>query len=353
MDSVPVEAGRAEIDLSAAVLDVSADERRAAWAQALATMRQVPDVSSVALSVSGRVLEVVSSEQPGMPPTSLGDLGYSYGTALPDWALLRTGTRLTAVDASDVTSRELVTEKAPRTRLPDLAVGWSWLAASADLTDLAAVGGDRRDLHRWRAGEERAVTGIGTELVPPTYDVRGMLWAGGRDAGGRTRVWAIDAAAGLDAAPKALDAAWLEGRTIEQVRPAPDGLRFLVVTRSGQELQIGVSAIIRDSAGRPQALTEPWAIGGDVQEVTAAAWASNEKVALIGRRAGGTVLHPLLVAVGGPTTALATVPDARRIVATTGERGIVVMSGDGHAYGRVGGGWQQLGQVDDVVVPGS
>lgn len=353
VDSVPIEGGRAEIDLSPAVLNVSADERRAAWAQSLATMRQVPDVSTVALRVSGKDIEVVSTGQPGLPPMSLGDLGYSYGTSTPDRALLRTGTRLTAVDAGDVTSRDASTDKASQTRLPDIAAGWSWLAASADVSDLAAVGGDRRDLHRWRAGEEGTVQGVGTQLVPPSYDVRGTLWSGGVDAGGSARIWAIDAAAGLGAQARPLEAKWLEGRTLEQVRPAPDGVRMLVVTRNAQGLQIGVSGIVRDGAGKPRALTEPWAIGGDVEEVTAAAWASNETVALIGRRAGGPAPYPLLVAVGGPTTPLAAVPDARRIVVTTGERGIVILSGNGHAYSRVGGGWQQLGEVDDIIMPGS
>ena len=32
--------------------------------------------------------------------------------------------------------------------------------------------------------------------------------------------------------------------------------------------------------------------------------------------------------------------------------GVLVVSADGHVYGRAGGGWQQLGDATDVVVPG-
>lgn len=90
-----------------------------------------------------------------------------------------------------------------------------------------------------------------------------------------------------------------------------------------------------------------------MQEVTSAAWASNGVVAVIGRRAGSVVPLPLLVAVGGQTNSLAALPDPRRILTTRGERGLVVVSGNGQVYGRVGGGWQEVGEIDDVVVPGT
>ncbi|MDO5710199.1 MAG: LpqB family beta-propeller domain-containing protein [Micrococcales bacterium] len=353
VDSVPIDGGRAEIDLSPAVLDVSAEERRAAWAQSLSTIRQVPDVSTVALRVSGTILDVVSSGPSGMLPHTPGDLGYSEAAAGSEWAILRTGTRLRAVDAADVPGHEPGSGKAPRTKLPEIATGWSWLGASADLTDLAAVGGDRRELHRWRSGQERTIPGVGTGLTCPAYDVRGTLWVGGLDAKGTARVLVLDSGSGLEAPPRAVTAPWLGGRTIETVRPAPDGQRLLVVTRGRTGVQIGVSGIVRDAAGVPQALTEPWAIGGDVQEASYAAWASNGTVAVIGRRSGGSTALPLLLAVGGQTTSLAAVPDPRRILATRGERGLIVVSGNGQAFGRVGGGWQELGEIDDIVVPGS
>lgn len=368
VDSVPVDAGRAEIDLSPAVLDVSADERRAAWAQALATMRQVPDVSGVALRASGTILDVVASAPAGTLPQSPGELGYEESTPTPDVALLRTGSRLRAVDAADVAGRAPESNKAPRVELPEIAVGWSWLAASADLADLAAVGGDRGDLHRWRSGQDQAVGGVGTRLTPPAYDADGDLWVGGLDAQGTPRVWWVDATAGIDAPAVPLKAPWLTGRpgqagqngqtgqtgrTIETVRPAPDATRLLVVIRGPAGVQIGVSGIVRDSAGSPQALTEPWLIGGDVQDVISAAWASTGTVAVVGRRAGSAIPLPLLVAVGGPTSSLAALPDPRRILTTRGERGLVVVSGNGQVYGRVGGGWQEGGEIDDLIVPGT
>ena len=352
VDSVPVAAGRAEIDLTPAVLDVSADERRAAWAQALATMRQVPDVTGVALRASGTILDVVTSGPAGTLPQSPGDVGVADSTRMADWALLRTGTRLRAVDASDVAGRSPENAKTPKVKLPEIAAGWSWLAASGDLTDLAAVGGDRRDLHRWLDGQDRAVAGVGTRLTPPAYDLGGDLWVGGVDAQGAGRIWTVDASEGLEASATPVAAPWLAGRSVEAVRPAPDGQRALVVTRGPAGVQIGVSGIVRDGAGTAQSLADPWIIGGDVQEVTSAAWASNGVVAVIGRRAGSVPL-PLLVAVGGQTNSLAALPDPRRILTTRGERGLVVVSGNGQVYGRVGGGWQEVGEIDDVVVPGT
>lgn len=353
VDSVPIEAGRAAIDLSPAVLDVSAEERRAAWAQALATMRQVPDVTGVALRASGTILDVVSSGAPGTLPQSPGDVGYEEIAPSSDWALLRTGTRLRPVAVSDVGGREPDSGKAPRVKVPELAVGWSWVAASGDLLDVAAVGGDRRDLHRWRDGTDAAVSGLGTMLTPPAYDALGDLWVGGLDARGAGRVWALDAADGLETPPRAVDAPWLAGRTVDAVRPAPDGQRLLVVSRGPAGVEIAVTGIVRDSAGSAQGLAAPWVIGGDIEEVISVAWASNGTVAVIGRRRGSVVPLPLLVAVGGPTTTLAGLPDPRRILTTRGERGLVVVSGNGQVYSRVGGGWQEIAEIDDLVIPGT
>lgn len=352
VDSVPVGLGRAEIDLTAAVLDVSADERRAAWAQMLTTMRQVPEVESVALQVSGSVLDVVAEGQRGALPFSLEELGFGAAALPVHHVVWRAANGMAAVESADVGRRD-VAHRGQSSSLPQIDAQWGALAASVDLTDLAALSQDRTRLRRWRAGGSGELA-LGAELTPPVYDREGTLWvAGGRGAGSEGRVWTIDAGAGLQAQPRALLVPWLDvAEELLAVAPAPDGQRVLVARRGSSGVRIGVSGVLRDTTGSPIGLTDPWNIGGDITEVTSASWVSNTTIAVLGRRKDGAGILPMLVSVGGVTTPLAPVPDPRRILAVGGERGVIVVSGDGHAYGRVGGGWQQLGAATDVVVPG-
>ena len=99
-----------------------------------------------------------------------------------------------------------------------------------------------------------------------------------------------------------------------------------------------------------------WARAAAWEAVRAATDRFHAPSAHIARRLGvdaAVVPLPLLVAVGGQTNSLAALPDPRRILTTRGERGLVVVSGNGQVYGRVGGGWQEVGEIDDVVVPGT
>lgn len=354
VDSVPVEFGQAAVDLNPGVLDVSADERRAAWAQALTTIRQAPEVESVALQVAGRNLDVVVGGRTGTVPTTLEELGFGPSAPPVTKVLWRTAAGLTALDSGEL-GRDDDFGRAQSPVLPAVGAQWQWVAASGDLADVAAISADRRVLQRWRGQATGATPGIGGALTPPSYDRAGRLWIGGSAADGGSRIWLVDAPRGLDARPRTLSAPWLDAVGREEllfVRPAPDGQRMLVVSRRPSGVVLGVSGVLRDALGVPIGLTEPWPIGGDLREIASAGWVSNTAVAVVGSRQRGETVVPMLVDVGGATTPLAPVPGARRVVPTGGERGVLVVSADGHVYGRAGGGWQQLGDATDVVVPG-
>lgn len=352
--SVPVEYGRAEIDLTAGMLDVSAEQRRAAWAQALTTMRQAPGVQTVALQVSGRNLDVLVDGSSTSVPTTVDELGYTPSRLETEQVLWRTPQGLAIVDARDVGRRTDLGQGGQSDGLPSIDAAWVDVASTPDRADLAAVSTDRTQLSRWRDGRSYAAT-LGAGLTAPCYDRDGRTWVAGATAEGASRIWVVDAPAGVFAQPRELQAPWLdraERDSLLVVRPAPDGQRVLIVSRRPSGLVSMVAGVLRDDTGRPVGLTEPWPIGGDVSDVTAATWVTNTVVGVLGRRQPQATIVPMLVAVGGETTALAPVPDPRRIVSVGGERGVVVISGDGHAYGRVGGGWQQLGPASEIVVPG-
>ncbi|GAB97216.1 hypothetical protein KILIM_060_00140, partial [Kineosphaera limosa NBRC 100340] len=355
VDSVPVEAGQALIDLSNGMLDVSADERRSAWAQALLTMRQAPTVDGVILQVSGRNLDVLIDGDAGAVPTGITQLGFTGTEPGRSHVLRRSpGGALEAIDLADV-ARGREPSQASTPQLPAVGPEWGALAARDDGLEVAAVAADGSRVHRWRGGQAADVPGLSGELTPPAYDREDRLWVGGSTTAGTSRIWAVDAAGGLGAAPHAIATPWLGAQGPEQliaVRPAPDGQRILVVTRRGGRVAIGVSGVLHDGLGVPVGLTQPWLIGADLGQVSSATWVSNTAIAVIGSHTASGRSTPMIVQVGGPTTQLATVPDPRRITSSGGERGVVVVSGDGHAYGRVGGGWERLGAAVDIIVPG-
>lgn len=162
VDSVPVEYGQARIDLTPGVLDVSADERRAAWAQALVTIRQLPGVDGVALQVSGADLDVAvqgggQGQDPGLP-TDISQLGFTTAVSAIPQVLWRAGAELVAVDVADLARRD----ERPRSggaALPEMGEQWVEPAAGHDSRDLAATSTDRGRLHRWRGGQQADTPG--------------------------------------------------------------------------------------------------------------------------------------------------------------------------------------------------
>lgn len=346
VDSVPVTAGEAIIDLSPLVLNVTAEDRRAAWAQMVTTLLQVPEVLSVMLEVGGSPLDVGTTS----PPTSAESLGFARLSAPSGEPLRRVGDRFSLLDPPDTTKGNTTNVA----ELPRIDPAWTNVALSPDVAEVAGVDGAHALLRRWRGSHSYQYPPFGAQLVTPAFDSRAMLWVAGRGGQGRSRVWTIDTTNdSIQTPPRQVSAPWLAGREVLEVRPAPDAQRVLVISRDAKGgLQIGVSGVVRDARGQPVSLTAPWSVGGDVVEATRGTWVDDATLAVIGRRSTDQPLRPLVVDVGGATDALATVPDPRSIVSTGGERGIVVVSGDGSAYGRVGGGWQAIGRYTDVVVPG-
>ncbi|WP_226345185.1 GerMN domain-containing protein [Agilicoccus flavus] len=353
LDAVPVVGGAAEVDLSATMLRAGADQRRRAWAQALETMKQVPDVSSVRLRVAERDLDVGTI--PGVPG-SAASLGFEVEAPDPAVVVRRVGTEVRALDLGAFTPLDRGEDPPPAGRLlARVPPGWGDVVASDDLVQVAAVDDDRRELRRWRAGVPGSSVRLGAGLTPAAYDRSGWVWVGGQDPSGRARVWALDPGTSASRrAPAPLQAPWLAGRRVQAVLPAPDGARALVVSRTSRgRLELGVSGIVPDEQGRPSGLAEPWPVGGDLVDAGDAAWIDAEHLAVVGARTTTSAASVFVVPLGGGAQELSALRNPRRVVATTGGgRGLLVLATDGSVNVRVGGGWAQVGRADDLAVPG-
>jgi len=357
VDSVPVQSGRAVVDLTAPVLLASPDMRRAMWAQFVTTLMQVAAVSEVSLEVRGAGLDLPDTS--GRVST-LEELGYQPNASAPvDTAILRTGGVLSRV-SSDRPPDQDQPPKAPNlpvsTILPKVPVGWISLALSWNGQEIAAIGGDHRDLARWQWNRHFQLLPFGKDLTRPSYDSLNGLWVAG-DAGGAAKVWVIDTSVTPmeKARPRVIPVPWLANRSVLALKVATDNQRVAVITsdREGGDVRVVVAGIVRSASGTPLSLSpEPLRVGWTLTAARDLAWVDDSTLAVVGRVSPTDAMGPQLVEIGGKVTAMPPVPGARLVTNTGGLRGVVVLTDQDKILARAGSGWQVLQTGTDFLIPG-
>ena len=252
VNAVPVDdSGRAVVDLSAAALEANPDARTAMWAQLTASLSQVGSVTQVSLTAEGAGLELPDGR---LTANSAQELGFDQPpVASFDTALLRTGDQIKRIDPRYIPDSAVGAGR-PDTKPLDVDVasiprGWTTLALSTDGKQIAAVGGDGKDLSLWQANTKTMeVAPFGTEITRPAYDSSGYLWVGALGRTGAPQIFVFPPAVG-DVPPKAVavPAPWLAGRRVVSLNVSPDGARLLVATT----LPDGTGAQLRRQRHRP------------------------------------------------------------------------------------------------------
>lgn len=357
---VPVDAsGTATVDLSGTGLGQV--ELGQVWAPLAQTLFQAPGVTRVQLQSGGRPLEVLDPEGELITGDagSVAELGYRTAEQTARFALLREGEELSYVDPFEYRLRDYQGPGAQElSELPDVPAKWAHLAADSRVADLAGVSADRSLLWRWHGGQGRVMAGIGEQLTDPSYDQSGQLWVAGRAARG-PRVWTIDTSTPLQrAVARPVTAEWLQqGTEILQLQVGPGDHRALVVTATEADGQhvLGMSGIIRDRAGNPEALTEPRPVAPTLTHVTSVDWASPTTAVVLGRRASDSGDVPFEVPLGGWLRPMSTVEEAHHLrgVPSGEDFAVVLISDLGRIYTQEGAtGWYSAVNGDDVVIPG-
>ncbi len=348
VDAVPVAGGNAQIDLTARALSMDAASRRAAWAQALRTMRQVPEATDVTLMVDGRPLDIGGFQ--GTPRTT-AELGFKGATALSAVVLWRVGDRLQPVSS---TSFPKVVDVPDLPRFPTLSQRWQHVAVSADLTDVAAVSSDNKRLARWVGGVTRPVSVEAASLTAPSFDQFGSLWVAGTAPDGSAGVWVMPAAGDLTGAPGAvrLPTDWLRRRTVLSVSPSPEGFRVVVLSRDSDGLlHLDLAGVERNDGGLPTGLAEPWPVGKDIASAQSVSWVDDRTLGVVGSRLVSGQPSPLLVPLGANAIEQPTVSGLVSMVSLGGERGLVGVTENDEVVRRAGAGWQSVGSASAVIVP--
>jgi hypothetical protein len=357
VDAVPVQSGRAVVDLSASALSADPELRQAMWAQFVTTLIQVPSVIEVSLEVEGAGLDL-----PGTADrvSAVGTLGYQIDTSpSAATAILRAGTGLSRVNSDRPPDQEQPrkpAKPAAGSALPTILTGWVSLALSWSGQEIAGIGGDHADLARWRGSQMFQLAKFGTALTKPSYDSLNGLWVAG-ESGGAPRVWVIDTSVSpmKGAKPRTISAPWLTRRTVLALRVASDNQRVALITsdRVGGDVQAMVAGIVRTAGGAAIALSpEPLRVGWTLTDASDLAWVDESTLAVVGRVGTKNALGPLQVEIGGKVTALSPVAGARLVTNTGGLRGVVVITDRGKVLARAGTGWQQLQRGTDFMIQG-
>lgn len=348
VEAVPTTDGLAQIDLSATALGASGEQRVALWAQLTATLRQLPSVSGVHITVNGAAFAI-----PGVSgSTAQDDQGYRDDVRVAGAPIVLSGDRLLRVDVGTGTIDKRATGSS--TGLPP-APGIRSLSASPQATFEVGVSTGGTTLVRLRSDGTGLVLATGKALVDPSVDARGWSWTADTAAPGRLTVVApIPGADPTEVSQEArhvLTVPWLDGRTVRALDVSRDGARIAVIStdRAGVA-RLDVGGIVRDATGQPVRLADSIVVGRGLRRPSDVAWGDRTSLVVLANDDKGAVT-PYEVVVGGSSTALAPAPQIVGVAVGDGLRAVYLTTAAGVVLVRSGNGWQTVGPGRAVTVP--
>ena len=363
VDAVPVDpTGVATITLTNSAQTLDPTRRRPMWAQFLATLRQAPGVTAVAIEVQGIGKIPVSSLPPAV--SSLSDLGFSLTPTEPATVgLLRSQDTLERINPQilDETSPPPAKGSKAVADVPKIPSTYINLETSSDGADIAGVSRSRAELARWRGETGTTLPPFGTALTNPMYASDGRLWVAGMDPGGVAKVWTFDSST-LAAAPTPVKAPWLVGRQVINLSVSPDATRIAVLSRlpNDSDYRLDVAGVVRNGDGLATALAEPYRQGEPLTRFVDVMWLDQMTMAVLAREKDGAALRPFRVDLGqgvglrrvNDQTLIKELPDATSLTSRGGVRGLIVMTQQA-AYLRAGNAWAQQESVSEIIVGGT
>ena len=332
VDAVPVVDGVAQVALSREVLSADETARQKLSAQLTWTLRQLPDVTGVAISVNGQPLTVAGSAAvqpidawPSVNPDALSARATAY--ALAKGAVVK----LSAEGAATPVAKVRPTISQP--------------GVSLDLTKLAALSSGGSQLYVGKLGDGTLTLAYtGSDLSRPSWDSSGDVWISDRGVGlvvvtgtRARRIPVGDVGPGFD--PHGITA----------VAVSRDGTRLAMLVRRGSVVEPWVARIER--SGDALKVASPRRVTGAVIEAVDVAWLDADTLSVLGS-SGQNALEVLELGVGSARTRRSAAPDSRATtIAAAPDRPVLL--GDGTSTWRATApSWTLVAGVTDAVYPG-
>ena len=342
VDSVPVENGVAQVNLTSEVLQSSQADLSTLTAQLVWTLTQLPEVTGVQLSADGVPLTVGSTSvqtqadwseyDPNSAPASAQPLGVSAG-------------RVVIIADSTIPLTGPFGDGSYELRTPAL----SWAGDR-----VAAVGSDGRSVLVEPLADpgRTSVVYQGADVATPSYDGSGALWLVDQRAdGSHVLVLQPPATSGGRQPPvREVVTPRLGGSRILQLRVARDGTRAaLVVSTRGGPGRLVLARIVR--VGDRVELDGFRPVERTLTQVSSVAWASADDIAVLGQ-VRSAAIQPWLVGVNGTLVASGGSLRGAVSIAAAPTLPLIAATGDGRAWEDTGLSWQEIAKVSDPAYAG-
>ena len=313
INSVTVENGIAQVDLSSLALRVPDAKRSKVKAQIAATLKQLPDVTNVEISIQ-RTPQDITQYEDGLPPRIS-----NTPIALTSTGLVRLGSGGNQAIAG--TSAQILALKPTEFAYSKLANRLALVADSGvRLIDLSSF-------------SEAKVVDARAKQLAPSFDPQGALWTLNAVAGAQFIISGNERT--LLANP------WVAGIP-QSFAISPEGSRVAVVFLVDETKVTYVFPIERNKQGRPVYLGKPIQLTSVPANADKVTWADSVTLALLApTRPTGFI--PFLVTVGGQLRA-STAVDGASSLTVNGLGQLFVLQPTGNVIESRGSSWVTISQ---------
>lgn len=276
--SVPVSRdGVAEVPLSDEVLTLDGDELRMVSAQVVWTLRQVPGVQSVRITVDGSPVDI-----PGLG-TELAVSAWPEFDPKVQWASeelfgIRDDRVVTLVGGEDRRIAGLFGTESLGLGKISSNLAAEKVAAVSDSGTTVTVAPRGREPGEVPTAAAAEVIYTGENLLAPAWDIYDQVWLIDNTGQGAVVAVARDGAATEFSAPG------LSGRTVKAFELSRDGTRLVAVVSGEDGDRLVVSRVMRraDGSVREVSQAETLPVGGfELTEIRDIAWRTPETVAIL------------------------------------------------------------------------
>lgn len=315
INSVTVEEGVAQVDLSAAALKVSNARRSLMKASISATLSQLNEVSSVEISIQ-RTPQTIGNYSSGQPP-SLG----SYPVVLTQNGLFF----LNASGAQIV----------PGTESKVLSLKPTDFAFSKSDSRIAFV--TPSGVHLTSAdplNDSDRVVDARPNQLSPQFDSRGQLWTLARSPNAAFVVTGIDR--------KTLGNPWLNGIPVS-FSVSPEGARLAVVYQVADKRILSVYPIERNKKGEVVSVGAPVIVPKTPPQIFTVTWSDSVTLAALTKRADAGFV-PMFFTIGGEQTSASALNEATSL-SVSGRGQLFVLQPSGNVVDAKGSTWETIAQA--------
>jgi hypothetical protein len=315
IDSVAIDGGVAKIDLTARALVAGDNERLRMRAQLLATMRQLPSVNDVVISIERTPQDIAILPITPEPASNKSPVGLS-----------KAGIKHLGSSNAVVTNSTAAVQKVKAT---DFA-----LSNDESLLSL------KNNQGVWYAD-------LGSSIATPIelIDSRPSLLTPVFDNGNRLWITASTSTSDLltylpSGETRKIEATWLKGIKRKAIAISPEGSRIALIEQRKAGNRLLVAVIVRDERGNAISLGSPIEISVGDYSVESFSWADSTHIALIAKNSAGQ--KPSVIELGGSFRSLPPLEDATKILASNPLTAIYALTKTGDVLQLRGTTWDTI-----------